>query len=128
MAPIGQPPLAEQHLLNTFEIWGGDPRGRQPHWLPWFAFNREEFSSSILRYDCHDGSRHHYRFVVATMNPLLAVVESLGLPVDCLSDREWLDLPAVGGTWDHHCVRRIGVMRYSATGAIDDTNANVYVL
>ena len=129
MVPIGQPSLAEQQVLEAMEIWDSrSHHGRQPHWLMWFAFNRDELSSSILRYDYNDGTSRFYRFVLATQNPLLVVVEVARLAVDCLSDIEWLDLPAEAHAWDHHLVRSVGQMLYSANGAIDDTRANVFLL
>ena len=129
MVPIGQPSLAEQQVLEAMEIWDSrSHHGRQPHWLMWFAFNRDELSSSILRYDYNDGTSRFYRFVLATQNPLLVVVEVARLAVDCLSDIEWLDLPTEAHAWDHHLVRSVGQMLYSAIGALDDTRANVFLL
>ena len=67
MVPIGQPFLAEQQVLEAMEIW--DSRfhhGRQPQWLMRFAFDRDELSSSILRYDYNGGTSS---FIVLFLPP-----------------------------------------------------------
>ena len=76
---VGPPPVRSRETISCFPV-PQRPRSRGPAWLSWMAHHREYFESTIVRFLLASGDHAHYKFVFATINPLLV----------CMHDAEHL--------------------------------------